>query len=141
MHLIAPWRDGFHAVPKAAAILLISGFTIWVAASCGRPGREITLSDRDFAGLVIEVMRLNARYAGQPDSLASHKAALFRARGVTREDLEGFIDARHTDPEAWAPVLAYLKEKLGEEAPKALGKDAVGKGREAKADSLKGGVR
>ena len=126
---------------EAATILLVSGFLIWIATSCGRPGREVTLSDRDFVSLVIEVMRLNARYAGQPDSLAFHRTALFQTRGVTRKALEGFIDARQANPETWAPVLAVLKERLGEETPKALEKDALGKDREAKVDSLKGGVR
>ena len=98
-------------------IPLLCGLLFFSAPGCGRqPDAKSGLSDRQFAELFAEAVRLHGRYAGQPDSLKRNREALFRRYGVSREDLERFIDTREKDPEKWRDVLQYLEGKIGEEA-------------------------
>ena len=94
----------------------LCGLLLWSAPGCGRsPDAESGLSDRQFADLLTEAIRLHWRYAGQPDSLRHRREGLFQRYGVTQEDLERFIAARERHPERWRGTVEYLEGRLGEE--------------------------
>ena len=80
----------------------------WAAIACNEPPSSDGLSDHQFSDLVWEVVQLQKRYAGNPDSLAAEREKLYKRFGVTRDILEFAIEGR----EGWEEILKDLEEKL-----------------------------
>ena len=98
-------------------VLLVFALLLGGIARCEGPGDpQPGLSDRQFARLAVDVIRLHRQYAGQPDSLAAGRAALYRRNGLTPDDIERFITHRQGDPDAWGGILHAVERELKRDA-------------------------
>ncbi len=100
----------------SATALLLAGLLMSAPVGCNRGEREDRrLTEREFADLFVEVVRLERAFAEQPDSLARHREALFHSRGITRADIERFMGEREHSPEAWEGVFRHLEHRFAEQ--------------------------
>ena len=104
----------------SAAALSLAGLLLLALLSnmvgCDRGEREDRrLTEREFADLFVEVVRLERVFAEQPDSLAHHREALLHSRGITRADIERFLGEREHSPKAWNGVFRHLEHRFTEQ--------------------------
>lgn len=78
------------------------------------------LSDAKFIDLFSDVMDLHRRYPFDPDSLYSERKMLFKRHGVTSGNVAQFLKDRQNHPESWAPIIAQLQKKYGNDIPSQL---------------------
>jgi hypothetical protein len=124
-----------------ALFLVLCSLLLWDIPGCDRrPVADSGFSDRRFAVLAAEVIRLHRRYADQPDSLTHQRQALFQRNNITPEDLERFVAERAQHPEAWEKVLQVMEGTLEEEedtSKTGAGKIWGGRYRKGEGDSLR----
>ena len=92
--------------------LFLGGIACCDGPGAPRPG----LTDRQFARLAVDVVRLHREHAGQPDSLATAREALLQRNGLTSDDIERFIAQRQEDPDAWGGILRAVAQGLKRDA-------------------------
>ena len=107
-----PAGTGFSDSNDIGKLLVCSVLALFLllSASCSKPDPGLT--DREFSGIFVAVLRLHHQYAQEPDSLRSKRAALYRRSGVSEGDLDRFIARRSKNPQAWETTLRNLQASL-----------------------------
>ena len=89
-----------------ALILLISVFflrdTYWLP----------TLSEKEFIALYVEVARLQARLADQPEEADAQTQGFLKQAGVTKEQIERFMAKVNRTPERWVIIWEKITKEL-----------------------------
>ncbi len=72
------------------------------------------LSDKKFIELFADALELHRRYVHAPDSLLAGRKKLFKRHGITRVDVEKFLEDRRDHPEKWDAFIALIQQRFGE---------------------------
>ena len=78
------------------------------------PASSPELSDEKFLALFADAMVLHRRYVHAPDSLLAERKKVFKRHGVTRADIEKFLEDRQKNPEKWDALIALIEQRFGE---------------------------
>ncbi len=101
-----------HSWPRLKMALMLLTPMLVVNACDRAPELDVEIADEVFADLLVEVLVLQERHVGQPDSLSHYRAALLDSAGITDQQIRGYIESLQSRQEAWLPLLDRVEARL-----------------------------
>ena len=97
--------------PLATPLIILTALLLVNACATDQQAPD-ELSDDRFAALLAQVIVLQDRYVGEPDSLDLHRSALFDSAGVTEQQIRDYIEGLAERPAAWLTILNQAESQI-----------------------------
>ncbi|MGH8004118.1 MAG: hypothetical protein ACRECJ_05290 [Limisphaerales bacterium] len=78
---------------------------------------QTALSEREFINLYVEAVKLQTRLADQPEKARAETRKVLKRTGVTKEQVNQFIEQVNKKPDRWAKIWEKINKELEKASP------------------------